>query len=828
MVLSTISQLRKNLPWFVIGWMVLDWITWSGTGQAQEKFDLASLSQGFGSDPYRIEATAESIDANRGKLKVVFDLDPEWHVFSVTQPAGGPLRTKISTKQAGIELGTPEADQAPESKTTDDFPGVIQEMHHGKIVWTVPFKSQNPFGSGSMLEFTIQGQVCADQCIPFNKKMKVSVSSAAANATSSAPPMPAASATAPPSNPPASAALSEPFRDPAGHVDWKVHVVRDPKVARKAVLRIQAHPEAPYHLYKMEPGTKETNFRTTLVIDQKDQLRFQMPSANPAHIAKDLGGTVYEIHEGDVVWDVPIECPPAVDAAKSKIAGLIGYQACTDDVCDQPLAIRFQGEIDWSASREVAMGLEAVPFRSVVSAPSRLTWVDPSDSTAKSTQGASEDALSASLKKQAEDSKAIPPLTMLQSFQAFGFAILGGLILNFMPCVLPVIGLKVLAFVEESEGSKKHVAWLNFWYVLGIMAVVMVLAGITITANHSSSQFIWGGQFSSQGFRIAIIVLVFSMALSFLGVWEIPIPGFATSKQSNDLASREGASGAFFKGVITTILATPCTGPFLGSALSFTLGQSDWIVLMVFFGIGLGIGLPFILIAAIPGTMAWLPKPGPWMDTLKQAMAFPLLFAVVFFLTTFSADYRIAAVTMLIGVWFACWLIGRVPAWEELDKRIRVWCVGVCSAAAVGVFAFAYLGPIEKRISWEPFNEKELVRHTSEGRPVLIDFTAEWCANCKTNLRVAIETDEVAELIRQKTVVAMIADLTDFSEEVQDKLRQLNCNGIPVLAVYPPGKASEPIVKQGILTQSMVLEAIRQASERNGRLVPVSAKSEKD
>ncbi|MFN5466544.1 MAG: protein-disulfide reductase DsbD family protein [Pirellulaceae bacterium] len=397
-----------------------------------------------------------------------------------------------------------------------------------------------------------------------------------------------------------------------------------------------------------------------------------------------------------------------------------------------------------------------------------------------------------------------------------GLAFLGGLVLNFMPCVLPVIGLKIMGIVQESQGSRRRVAWLNFWYVLGILSVVMGLGLATVIAKEFfSATFMWGEQFSSWGFRIGMLVLVFAMALSFLGVWEIPIPGFASGGASNKWMAQEGPIGAFSKGALTTVLATPCIGPFLGTALGVALSQPSWIVLLIFLFIGLGLSSPYILIAAFPRMMSWLPKPGPWMDTFKQLLAFPLLFTCIFLLSSISNDYRIATLTMLIGVWFACWWIGKVPAWAERSKYWTTLALATTVAVGLGVWSFRALGPVDKNdahaINWVPYSEGELQKLLKQRKTVMIDFTADWCANCKTNLKTAIETEKVAKKIRDNRVVAMVADWTDFGPEIKQKLIELQSNGIPLLAVYPSTRPTEPILLRALLFESNVLDALQEA-----------------
>src|SRR5439155_8331510 len=223
---------------------------------------------------------------------------------------------------------------------------------------------------------------------------------------------------------------------------------------------------------------------------------------------------------------------------------------------------------------------------------------------------------------------------------------------------------------------------------VGVLAVFLALATAAAFAHLG-----WGEHFGFLGFQVAMTVLVFAFALSFLGVWEVPIPGFAQSSASSKLQHQEGAAGAFFKGIFTTLLATPCSGPFLGTVFGNLLRQPPQVIYLVFASIGLGMTSPYLLIGAFPRLVRWLPKPGPWMETFKQLMGFVLLGTVAYLFTLVDADYRIATLALIMGTWFACWLIGRVPVYEPVDKQLKAWAAACAVAAAVGVFAFRFLGP---------------------------------------------------------------------------------------------------------------------------------------
>ncbi len=393
----------------------------------------------------------------------------------------------------------------------------------------------------------------------------------------------------------------------------------------------------------------------------------------------ELGGGVKSVsyHEGEVTWTLPIKVPEDKSEGVYPIAGVVGYQACTEDSCDQPLAFQFSGEInvgaDSGSSTPVALAITNTDFPTA-----EKSYLDTRD-----VMFAERTAL------QPRQSLAATDL-----FQYFAIAMLGGFILNFMPCVLPVIGLKVMSFIDESNGSSRRIAALNLWYTSGILSVFLGFALATVLVQLVSNQTIgWGQQFQNFGLQIAIIVLLTAMALSFMGLWEIPVPGFASNGKAADLSMRQGAIGAYSKGLIATLIAIPCSGPMLGQVFALSLTQPAWVIVVMFFGMGLGMALPYIVFAAYPHAMHFLPKPGEWMITFKQFLAFPLLLSVVWFISTVDVDYRIAALTIAVMTGLGCWIIGKVPAYAELGVKARAWAFATVVVALSGFMSVKYLGP---------------------------------------------------------------------------------------------------------------------------------------
>lgn len=817
-------------------------------------------------ESYRFSA-AFTLDDTRtkGEITITCNLESGYYIYSVTQPSGGPMRTTIKVKTPSISLVEPfQSDTVPKvSEGERGFENVKVEKHFQQVVWRARFESAQVIDPAKEdIQLSLNGQVCREgACIPLQNQLIIAVSGnreeSAGIATETAidaPPsgIPSSSqdviSESQISSPPGSSAapvvsmpfqfaddLGDPsvesmlpgaFKSPKSRVSWQVALSSGSATPGSiAELVLTAVTDPPFHLYEVRPTDTNTESSTTIAITEKSGFRMgaPIPSEPPTKIELIPGELSISYHGQKVSWRIPIEIPIGTPEGDYPIVGKVGYQACTDKSCEDPLGLLFSGTIairkgsaesqstgqpgatngQMNAGAATGFLIESIPHKEASSAPTRLTWIDASVQSPSSGK-----ALTAA----AEVFDASKPISFGALFGYFALAMAGGLVLNLMPCVLPVIGLKIMSFVQESKQSSSSVSILNLWYVAGILSVFMLLATITVVAREAfGTTFGWGSQFGYFGFRAATTILMFAMALSFLGVWEIPIPGFATSHQSSQLMRREGAIGAYFKGLLTTVLATPCSGPGLGAVFSLSIDQAPWVILLMYFAIGIGMSLPYILIAMNPSLLAWMPKPGPWMQTLKEVLAFPLLLSVVWMLTTFSDDYRIAMLTCLIFVWLACWWIGKIPPWSEWNRKFIHWTAALSVAVAGCAFAIQYLGPYKNLIDWQPYEESTLVSYRTQGKAVMIDFTAQWCANCKVNLATAIETEKVAKVIRQNGIVPMIADHTELPDHITRKLEELKSTAIPVLAIYPGGLSSPPIIMRDLLTEQQVIAALEKA-----------------
>jgi cytochrome c biogenesis protein CcdA len=557
------------------------------------------------------------------------------------------------------------------------------------------------------------------------------------------------------------------------------------KGLRPALLFVTARITAGYHVFALDQPTLPDGgggpLATTITLagDAPAKLLGPFRPLEPptSHIDEVAWpGLEMREHEVSVTWVAPIEFNDGADLAAVELTGLVEGQACNPTTC-VPFNLEF-----------TAAPGEDVPL------PPGFSFDSPTVAVPASPAAA--------------------PAASDRSLWIVAFyGILGGLILNLMPCVLPVIGLKVLSFAKQGGESRRHILGLNLAYVAGLFTVFMVLATLAalVQLGLSTSSLNWGQLNTLTWFKVTMAAIVFAMALAFLGVWEIPIPGFASSGKATELAAQEGLVGAFCMGVFTTLLATPCAGPFLGPVFGYTISQPPIVTYFVFGAVGLGMALPYLAIGAFPSLVAWLPKPGAWMDTLKQLMGFVLLATVVYLFWTINTDYFLPTLALLFSIWFGCWIIGRVPLWAEAAYRRRAWLKGIAAAAILGGGAFTLMAPSKSELPWQPYSPAALAQARAEGKTVLVDFTANWCLTCQWNLVTAINTEPVRELVERNGVVTLVADWTDKSPMIEQALADLNSRSIPLLAVYPADPNAEVLVLPDVVTQGAVVEALEEA-----------------
>jgi thiol:disulfide interchange protein len=416
------------------------------------------------------------------------------------------------------------------------------------------------------------------------------------------------------------------------------------------------------------------------------------------------------------------------------------------------------------------------------------------------------------------------PARGIFTFLFFGFV--GGIILNLMPCVLPVISLKIFGFIQQAGQSRRKVLRSGIAFTVGIFGWFVGLGLLLIALKGAGRDVTWGGfQFTNAYFVLALSAIVLVFALNLFGVFEISLPqsmtrGFlSTTERKDDL-------GSFFQGIFATVLATPCTAPFLGTALGFAFSQSPAVILAMFVAIAAGMSAPYLLLSAQPAWLRFLPKPGPWMLHVKQFMGFLLLATLLFLLYVLGAqrglEGAIWASCFLLVISVACWMKGAfVLPTASAAKRTVVLMIMLVLVLGSGIYfiggkfrsANAALADSRLRGDWQAFTPERLQAELDQGHSVFVDFTAAWCLTCKFNEANVLESTEVREAFQRHAIVKLKADWTNGDPVITKLLQRFGRPGVPLYVLYP-GKNEEPIVFPEVLTKGMVLERLETAARR--------------
>ena len=391
------------------------------------------------------------------------------------------------------------------------------------------------------------------------------------------------------------------------------------------------------------------------------------------------------------------------------------------------------------------------------------------------------------------------------------YAFIGGLILNIMPCVLPVIALKILGFVGESRSDPRHVRKLGLVYALGVLVSFLALAAIVIGVKAAGHRAGWGMQFGSPVFVVCLTTLVTLVALNLFGVFEVTLGGRALDA-AGGLASKHGAAGAFFNGLLTTVLATSCTAPVLATALGFAFRETAPVILMMFLAVGVGLAAPYVVLSWNPAWLKFLPKPGAWMEKFKIAMGFPMLATAVWLFLLAAGNFDKSRTLwfglFLVALGLAAWIWGEfVQRGTKCRGLARI--VSILLAVGIGTYAFCQT---PDQIEWHSWSTAAVAKAQAAGRPVFVDFTADWCVNCQVNKKTSIEIPSVRAKLKSMNAVALLGDYTRFPDNITTELNRFSRAGVPLVLVYPRDPAAPPIVLPEILTPGIVLDALDRAA----------------
>ena len=396
---------------------------------------------------------------------------------------------------------------------------------------------------------------------------------------------------------------------------------------------------------------------------------------------------------------------------------------------------------------------------------------------------------------------------------AIGLALAGGLILNLMPCVLPVLSIKAIALVVHGQSHPSVVRRHGFAYSAGVLASFALLAGVLIALRAGGAEIGWGFQLQSPLVVTALAYVLFALALSLSGLLVI---GARLTGVGHGLASRSGYSGSFFTGALATVAATPCTAPFMGVAIGFALSQPAVVALTVFEAVGLGLALPFLTLSLVPAWRRFLPKPGRWMERLRHVLAVPLYGSVAWLVWVASrqtgAEGAAAVLAGLVLIVLAAWLHRGIRSaserWRQPSVALALGCVA--AAIALGPLAASSASSVaapSRGARWESFTPERLADLRAKGTPVFVNATAAWCITCLVNERVALHSPAVADAFARKGVVYLKADWTSKSPKIAALLESFGRSGVPLYVVY--GKtAANPQVLPQILSERTLIEAV--------------------
>jgi thiol:disulfide interchange protein DsbD len=534
-------------------------------------------------------------------------------------------------------------------------------------------------------------------------------------------------------------------------------------------------------------------------VAESDPAQAQLFAAASASQA--AGSSAWTIHAEKAAPGYRLRLTPGAGAAEPKDVYFVPDQKFIDPA--KPQALSRDGK-DWLLALPVAtedvLGNPVAPGTTLSGIlKSSASW---ETAAAKPALAVAETTICA---VAAQSKSCDLPLSAL--LKVFGGMFLGGLLLNLMPCVFPVIGLKILGFVQQAGQNHRKIVIHGILFSVGVLVSFWVLSGILFAARAAAgtgNEIGWGYQLQNPWVVLALMVLMFVMALSMFGLFEL---GVSVTGIGGKLSSKQGVAGTFFSGVLATVVATPCSAPFLGPAIGLAIGLPAVPFFAAFSAMALGLSTPYLVLSVFPALVNRLPRPGPWMETFKQGMSFLLFVTAGYLLWVYTGQiglenmlYPLIGLTMIA---IAAWIYGR---WHAFVRTTLVRRTALAFTLIFGIGGIWACRPPVTHVSWEPWSEARVTELLAQGKPVYVDFTAQWCATCQFNKKRAY-TKEVADLMKQRGITLLKGDKTNANPAIEAKLRELGRTAIPVNVLYVPGK--EPIITPELLSSDYLLDLIR-------------------
>ncbi len=720
----------------------------AGVAQAQSDDGLLPVEQAF-----KLEAQI----TEPGRIDLHIDIARDYYLYRE--------RIKAKTTQAGLTLGAP--DLPPGKQTHDEFQGDV-EIYHDRVEASLPYTLSDAAKSVTVT-VTMQGchEVDPKICYP-------------PHPTTLTLDVPAGAAIAPAPGSGASAPLIQ--LGGGGTLDAGD---RTPLPAEQAFVfeAIAAGPTSVLARWTMPKGYYLYRDKSHVSVAGADGVRLGAPQWP-------TGVSHRDEHFGDViVYFDQVELPIALGRERGEAQPITvhaEYQGCQDDGICYPVMTR---DVSIELPPATTQELEAAKA-SFVAAPPSVADVSAVDGNAQ---------------------RSTPPAPGLAGILgALLAALLGGLVLNLMPCVLPVLSLKVLGLAQSGESSGKARTH-ALWYTAGVL-VSFAAVGLAVVGLRAAGQALgWGFQLQQPLFVAVLVYVLFAIGLSLSGVFNL---GAGLANVGQGLGNRSGPAGDFFTGVLAVVVASPCTAPFMGSALAFAFASSSFVALLVFLALGIGLALPFLLVGFVPALAARLPRPGAWMETLKQFLAFPMYLTAVWLAWVLGNQRGIDAVgwvlvgatVLALGLW-----------WGERRRYsggalTRLLAIVVLLGSLYPLYRITQLETPQAAQAatqdWVPYSAERLDELRAQGKGVFVDMGADWCVTCKVNEKAVLNGDAFRDLLARTNTVLMKGDWTNVDPAITEFLKRYKAVGVPLYVVFRAGETGDGHALPTVLTQAMVEQAL--------------------
>jgi len=539
--------------------------------------------------------------------------------------------------------------------------------------------------------------------------------------------------------------------------------------------------------YELDTGDSGTTTRA-LIPDLANKIEWKVERATIA----DDGGAVTFLLKGNVA--------PGKKAAATRVAGVIKLKALDDK---KPIAIAFEHAIP---TADKGAEILATP----------LAMATPPDIGQELASGAKDDGAPGSTPTPSE------PIGFLY---AILFAFLGGMLLNVMPCVFPVLTLKVASITQVAHKDRNAMLAHGLAYAAGILVTMVAMALVVIAMRFVGTTVGWGFQFQNPYFLLGLGGILILFAVNLFGAFEFDVP--MGSKLGAMANIEPGLKQSFAEGLLCVLLATPCSAPFMGTAMGFALSAPVLMILSIFVMLGVGLALPFVILCALPAWTKLLPKPGPWLEHLKHLLAFSLLATTVWLVwligQSFGSNGMAVSLVFLISVSIGAWVFGLVQYGPSVLRKRFAQLFAIAIVGGAGAWAYhlfssapetsdvASASQSNDGIDWKPFDEAHIREELARGKPVFVDFTADWCITCKVNERTVLAKEPVLDAIDKHEVVMFKADWTRRDERIRAILARHGKGGVPMYLVYSPAQPEQPEVLPELLTEQLVIDSMQTA-----------------